>query len=712
MKKSTSILIAVCVMAMMLFASTVVFAAAPFEGSGTENDPYLIQNYEDLCKLSELVNNGEGNYGSAYYLQTADIIANEGTFSLDKNHNPLWNGKAINETNMPVKWKAIGTDNSFYGTYDGANYLISGLYSDSLFSNGQNAILNNIILDNSLANASIGYSTNGGIIKSLSNGTISGCINNAIVIHKDHAAGIAGYVYATEIINCANTGEIYSKEGIAAGICGRPYDNSIINCINYGDIFGALGAAGICGAPHPSSMMETIIVESCANFGNIKSNNAASGIATEFWGKINYCYNLGDITGNTAAGICTYLKQQPYGTSDILQCNNYGNISGKTGKFGGIAATMGKECTIAGCANIGNVTPENAMITGGICGEGEGQIGLCANYGNIQGGNSVGGILGKAKNMGVVVGSYNMGNVSGKNFVGGILGDLYSGLIYGTSEYYQDNNYVACCYNAGNISSSTSYYGAIAGAQSLNTIDTCYYLNTSAPKAIGIDYDGTAKTKAKSAADMKKAAFVKEINGYESIFAQDTKNINSGYPVLIGVYPVIFDDVPPNSYYMDAVIWALFNGVTTGISETSFGPDMPCTRAQFVTFLWRAAGCPEPESSTCAFTDCKSDQYYYPAVLWAVENGVTDGTSATTFSPDKTVNRAEVITFLWKYDGKPAASGSEPFSDVTDGDWFSDAVKWGYANGLAKGMSDTIYGSAQNCTRAQTVTFLYRYFAE
>ena len=115
MKKRASLMVAICVIAMMLFASTSVFAAAPFEGSGTESDPYLIQNYEDLCKLSELVNNGEGNYASAHYLQTADIIANEGTFSLDEDHNPLYNDKAINKTNMPLKWTAIGSGNSFTG---------------------------------------------------------------------------------------------------------------------------------------------------------------------------------------------------------------------------------------------------------------------------------------------------------------------------------------------------------------------------------------------------------------------------------------------------------------------------------------------------------------------------------------------------------------------------------------------------------------------
>lgn len=694
------------------FAPQAVSAAeSPFEGSGTESDPYLIADYEDLCKLSELIGNGDEDYASAYYLQTADIVANEGEFSLDKEYNPLWNGKPIDETNMPpLKWKAITCGNGFQGIYDGSEYVISGLYPDSLFGYSNGATIKNTIIDNSLFD--ISYNTvHASIVVSISNGIIENCVNNGIVIHSERSAGIAGYTYATEIRNCLNLGTIYSKTGSAAGICNRPYDNTIIDCVNMGTVVGGSEAAGICGSPHNSSAMKTIIVENCINYGDVKSQNQSGGIASYFWGEINFCTNMGTIDGLNAGGICANLKKEAYSDSDILQCYNFGKITTNNGYSAGIVGFLGKNCNVTGCVNNADITSSNAIMTGGICASGEGNIALSANHGNISGKDAVAGILGKAQNTSQIFYCYNTGNIYGNNFIGGILGNFYSGLIYGTSEYYLEENYVAYCYNVGTITSTTNYYGGITGAQSKYTIDQCYYLNSSAPKGVGIDYDNTGNTTSMDAASMKKSSFVTKLNEIDTFFAADNKNINNGYPILINVYPAMFDDIPVDTYYTDAVLWALFNGITTGIDETSFGPESPCTRAQFVTFLWRTAGCPEPKTTTCDFTDCDPSQYYYPAVLWAVENGVTNGTSATTFEPDKTVNRAEVITFLWKYDGKPAAQGSDPFTDISD-EWYAEAVTWGYNNGLAKGISDTTYGPLQNCTRAQTVTFLYRYFAE
>ena len=159
----------------------------------------------------------------------------------------------------------------------------------------------------------------------------------------------------------------------------------------------------------------------------------------------------------------------------------------------------------------------------------------------------------------------------------------------------------------------------------------------------------------------------------------------------------------------DAIDWAIVYKVTTGTSATTFSPNAGCTRAQVVTFLWRAAGEPEPTGTSNPFTDVKEGAYYYKAVLWAVENKVTTGTSTTTFSPDATCTRAQIVTFLWRFEGEPASSTTtNPFTDVKAGAYYEKAVLWASETGVTVGTSATTFSPDDTCTRAQVVTFLYR----
>ena len=169
-----------------------------------------------------------------------------------------------------------------------------------------------------------------------------------------------------------------------------------------------------------------------------------------------------------------------------------------------------------------------------------------------------------------------------------------------------------------------------------------------------------------------------------------------------------FIDVPAGSYYEDAVIWAVDKGITTGTSATTFEPNGICTRAQAVTFLWRAAGSPTPKTKVMPFADVKAGSYYYDAVLWAVENGITKGTSDTTFSPDATCSRAQIVTFLWRSQGVPAAGAVNPFTDVAADAYYNTAVLWAAENGITGGTSATTFSPNNDCTRAQIVTFLFR----
>ena len=170
----------------------------------------------------------------------------------------------------------------------------------------------------------------------------------------------------------------------------------------------------------------------------------------------------------------------------------------------------------------------------------------------------------------------------------------------------------------------------------------------------------------------------------------------------------IFKDVPANAYYYEAVKWAQEKGITGGIGNGLFGPNDPCTRAQIVTFLWRAAGSPAPKNTGTAFGDVKLGSFYEQAVAWAVENGITGGTGEGMFSPDATCTRAQSVTFLYRASGSPAVSDKAEFSDVSTTAFYADAVAWAAKKGITTGIGGGLFGSDNDCTRGQIVTFLWR----
>ena len=170
-----------------------------------------------------------------------------------------------------------------------------------------------------------------------------------------------------------------------------------------------------------------------------------------------------------------------------------------------------------------------------------------------------------------------------------------------------------------------------------------------------------------------------------------------------------FEDVATNAYYYDAVLWAVENNVTKGKTATTFEPGSNCTRAQIVTFLWRANGCPEPQTTANPFTDVSEGAYYYKAVLWAVENGITAGKTATTFLPNAGCTRAQVMTFLWRAEGQPEPASAEcNFTDLSENSFYYKAVLWAVENNITTGKTPTTFAPDSICTRAQIVTFLYK----
>ena len=179
----------------------------------------------------------------------------------------------------------------------------------------------------------------------------------------------------------------------------------------------------------------------------------------------------------------------------------------------------------------------------------------------------------------------------------------------------------------------------------------------------------------------------------------------AGEPAVSGTGS--FSDVASGSYCYDAVQWAVAEGITKGTDATHFSPNAGCTRAQVVTFLWRAAGSPDVNAAV-NFVDVSASSVYYKAIMWAVANGITKGTDATHFSPNATCTRGQVVTFMYRAAGEPAVSGTGSFSDVASGSYCYDAVQWAVAEGITNGTDIAHFSPNATCTRGQVVTFLYR----
>jgi hypothetical protein len=201
---------------------------------------------------------------------------------------------------------------------------------------------------------------------------------------------------------------------------------------------------------------------------------------------------------------------------------------------------------------------------------------------------------------------------------------------------------------------------------------------------------------------------VDETTGLPTVTAENSPYGTTDYVGRIKILKG-FEDVPADSFYYDAVQWAVEQGITTGATATTFNPNGELLRAQVVTMLWRAAG--EPAATIAnPFTDVSESDWYYNAVLWAVEEGITTGISATEFAPFGVTNRAQAVTFLWRYLNEPIASTENSFSDVVEGAWYEDAVNWAVERNVTNGMDSDTFGIEVNCNRAHMVTFLFRAF--
>ena len=566
---------------------------------------------------------------------------------------------------------------------------------------------------------------------SLNGAGIFGCTNKADVRCVSgegplcgSAAGIAGahlvYVDAkdipalgSQVKDCVNYGSVECGGSVAGGIIGIASDAKIEGCTNYGNITQnvmGLWSAGIVGSMDQrmsyklvTDKSNLIYVKSCVNHGTIKGLTRVGGIigGDEPFSGINYlgfienCVNTGDIesTGFTG-GISGYNR----GT--ITQCINTGSVSTDIrgiSKFdgeswnagGGIAAKTFS--SIKECINIGTVTITvdepltYSTATGGIAGvSGGGDITDCYSSAPVYGNhiNSVEDGYETVYYGGIVGENYSSGEITGCSFRSDAEGTLAR---RETASILETKGGLSISEMTGSDPSDAmkalTETGVFEYAENV-TVDGTEYMLTPVLAGMPTLYSLAPETVLANA-----AYAIPEDNSMESFFV----------------------DVPADAYYYDAVLWAAKNGIASGIDETHFAPDADCTRAQAVTFLWRAAGSPAPESTTMPFSDVTSNSYYTQAVLWAVENGITVGIDKTHFAPNTACTRAQATTFLWRAAGSPAPkSTTMPFSDVATNSYYAQAVLWAAENGITVGTTANTFSPADNCTRAQIVTFLYR----
>ena len=703
----------------------------PITGSGTENDPYQISTAAQLKLFRDIVNGSNGqkqNCGACAVLMN-DIVLNDGTFDANGTYTPGSSSNAAEEW-TPIAYSGPFTvDTTLYytGTFDGQGHAIKGMYVSindapfiedqvclGLFSTAKNAVIRNVTVTGYVS----GYAGNlGGIVGYLAGGTIENCANYCTVTDTSAAyevpsyvGGIAGAVNCSAAIrDCYNTGKLteyvfvrYHKTG---GIVGYIGSSAVSNCYNVGKVAGKGWYNG-----------EII--------GFIAGEDEEETPST-----INNCYYLNttnEAVGNDADTVTNTGPKTAvqFGNGTVLALL----INGRADS----AHPWNSQCKYLAAA--GRTLPVFKTQTGdehthdwsAWASNGDGTHSRrctcsAAETVNCSGGTATCTAKAKCADCGAEYGDTNrnhhgdkLKHVVAKDATTSEEGNIEYWYCEACEKYFSDADAKNEITQAQTVipkrqssGSNYSYYtikatagtgGSISPAGSVSVREGRDQTFTITPDK---DYAvSNVKIDGKSIGAVKSYTFenVRRTHTIEVSFMKANGNPQTDE----------FVDVATGSYYEDAVDWAVENGITKGTDDTHFSPGGICTRAQAVTFLWRAAGSPAPETSTMPFTDVPAGSYYYDAVLWAAENGITKGTGDTTFSPNMTCSRAQIVTFLWRSEKSPASGTVNPFADVKSTAYYADAVLWAVKKDITKGTTSTTFSPDADCTRAQIVTFLWR----
>ena len=685
----------------------------PITGSGTESDPYQISTAAQLKRFRDIVNGtgGQTQNPAACAKLMNDIVLNDGTFDANGTYT------SGSSNTAPEEWTPIGkyTDDNdktpYTGTFDGQGHTIKGLYVNSasdayvgLFGCLEGAAVRNLTVDGYVQ----GYKTAGGIAGYASNAAIENCSNHCSVFGGSDSmiGGIAGLNFdGAKIIDCYNVGTIRNSNvfepcgGIVWGNAG-----TVSNCYNVGTISGNVYDGEIVGKN--SGTVENCYYLAGTNL-NAVGQNDSSGKTTKTESKTAAEFADGTVLellkadrNDSPWDSCQYLaaagKTLPVfkGQGDTHEHNGNWTSNGD--------GTHSRRCTCNAVETV-NCSGGTATCTAKA---------KCADCGAEYGDTNLNHHGDKLK------------HVVAKDATTSEEGNIEYWYCEACGKYYSDagaKNEITQAETViskrhssggGSTSGSSSYPITIPGKTENGSVTIS---PRSAEKGdivtITVTPDSGYQLDALAVTDKngKELKLTDKGNG-KSTFTMPSGKVKINATFTKEAEPSPFSDVSTSAYYYEAVKWAAENGITGGVGNSLFGPNQPCTRAQIVTFLWRAAGSPVVNYAM-NMTDVAEDAYYGEAVRWALSEGITTGTGDGKFSPDATCNRAQSVTFLFRAIGKIVDSKAE-FSDVLTDSYYANAVAWAVENGITNGIGDGMFGPDNSCTRAQIVTFLWRAFSK
>ena len=601
----------------------------------------------------------------------------------------------------------------------------------------------------------------GGIVGSAADTTIAGCVNTGVVEARGSnnfgsvAAGIVGILYGNAtVINCYNTGEINVtgdklREGTAGGIAGKDIDahNTVSDCYNVGAVTVEYTGNSDSYIAMVGGVMGKIFyfdttVSNCYSVGTLKSTTGKGtsyigGVVGITDGTVGNCYYLDstatkavgndDGTVDEATGPKT-AAQLGDGTVLTLLINNRADSDHPWNRQCQYLAAAGKTLPVFKTQTGDKHTHNWSVWTSNDDGTHSRRC-ICnaVETEKCSGGTATCTAKAKCADCGAEYGNTNpnhhgdkLKHVVAKDATTSEEGNIEYWYCEACEKYFSDadaKNGITQAQtvipkrqsSGGGSGGSSSYPITVPGKTENGTV-------TVSPRSAEKGDTVTITVKPDSGYQLDDLA-VTDKNGKELKLTDKgngkyTFTMPSGKAKINATFtkeaePSPFSDVSTSAYYYEAVKWAQEKGITGGIGNGLFGPNRPCTRAQIVTFLWRAAGSPAPKSMS-SFTDVPADAFYAKAVAWAVENGITSGTGEGKFSPNAICTRAQSVTFLYRTSGSPAVSGSAEFSDVSTTAFYADAVAWAAKKGITTGIGGGLFGSDNDCTRSQIVTFLWR----
>lgn len=657
-----------------------------------ENGVYQISNANELYGFAEIVNKRQDNEKwdpHANAVLTADITVNEGVLKPDGTLN-------TEKKDTFVPWTPIGHYDSegdhhtfaYKGTFDGQNHTISGLYCDcdtdqvgvGLFGYAlSRSYVKNVTVADSYFRA--GGSV-GGVCGWNELCTVVGCINKSTVIGtKDYGSvgGLCGYNDYGNIKKCSNFGTVIGTGAHSAvgGVCGRNAHNSIAGCYNAGTVTGnGWSVGGVCG-----NISGYII--GCHNVGVVTGSGKYVGGVYGYkdGGTIKGCYYLDNDAVEDDEQARTTADFKNGTVCDLLNEPMEAYVDSK-----GIMFYQGKDYPV--------LTPQIAFIgieDGKIyCGE----VNFTVRCAESVTENGVKLELDENNQYILFPGEHTITatDAAGKSEIIKVTVKA----AHTPADAVRENEVAATCTAAGSYDEVV--YCSVCKAEISRTQKTIDKL----PHDFGNNLEYCA-----NGCGTKNPNYVPPYNPPHKPSVKPNPT-----PSKPETPENPFVDVKKDDYYYDAVIWAVGKGIAKGVTDTTFQPNASCTRAEMVTFLYRAAGSPEPTNKVNPFTDVAEDSYYYKAVLWAVEKGIAKGTSETTFSPNDPCTRGQTVAFLYRYANSPAVSGSNSFADVSETAYYYNATLWAMSEKVTEGTSATTFSPNDLCTRGQIVTFLYRYMGK